>query len=50
VPPEDDVTAFGQDALANQLVAIISIAAVVILVAASRLAPARIGQRDSGRR
>jgi molybdate transport system permease protein len=35
----------GQDALASQLVAIISVTAVVILVAASRLAPARIGQR-----
>ena len=40
----------GQDALANQLVAIISIAAVVILVAAGRLAPARVGQRDAGQR
>jgi len=40
----------GEDALANQLVAIISVTAVVILVAASRLAPARIGQRDLGRR
>ena len=40
----------GQDALANQLVAIISIAAVVILVAAGRLAPARVGQRDAGPR
>ncbi len=35
----------GQDSLANQLVLIISITAVAILVAAGRLAPARVGAR-----
>jgi len=35
----------GQDALANRLVLVISVVAVVVLVAAGRLAPARIGTR-----
>lgn len=35
----------GQDALANRLVVVISVVAVVVLVAAGRLAPMRLGAR-----